>query len=64
MPDWTVSSANIQSATEYEFLVVYSKMHAVTDIISTAYDNLKDNKYSGFACLDITKAFDTVSHKY
>jgi len=38
-------------------------MHAVTDVVSMAYDNLKDNKYSGLVFLDIKKAFDTVNHE-
>jgi len=38
-------------------------MHAVTDVVSMTYDNLKYNTYSGLVFLDIKKAFDTVNHE-
>ena len=35
---------------------------AVTEVISTAYDNISANLHTGLVFLDIKKAFDTVSH--
>jgi len=37
-------------------------MHAITDVISTAYNNINNNNFTGFVFLDIKKAFDTVKH--
>ena len=37
-------------------------MHAVTDVITAAYDNISANLHSDLAFLNIKKAFDTVNH--
>jgi len=37
-------------------------MHAITDVISTAYNNVYNNNFTGLIFLDIKKAFDTVKH--
>ena len=37
-------------------------MHAVTDVIATAYDNINANLHTGLVFLDNKKAFDTVNH--
>ena len=37
-------------------------MYAVTEVITTAYDNISANLYTGLVFLDIKKAFDTVNH--
>ena len=38
-------------------------MHAVTDIITAAYDNISANLHTGLVFLDIKKVFDTVNHE-
>ena len=37
-------------------------MYAVTEVITTAYDNVSANLHTGLVFLDIKKAFDTVNH--
>ena len=38
-------------------------MHAGLNLVTATYDNTKDNTYSGILFLDLSKAFDTVSHQ-
>ena len=38
-------------------------MHAVLNLITPTYDNIKDNTYTGILFPDLTKAFDTVCHQ-
>ena len=38
-------------------------MHAVLNLITATYDNIKDNTYTGILFLDLTKAFDAVCHQ-
>ena len=40
-----------------------STMHAVLNIITPTYDNIKDNTYTRILFLNLTKAFDTVCHQ-
>ena len=37
-------------------------MHAVTDVIKTAYENINANLHTGLIFLDIKKTFDAVNH--
>ena len=37
-------------------------MHALTDVIATAYDIISANVHTGLVFLDIRKAFGTVNH--
>ena len=37
-------------------------MYAVTEVITTAYDNISANLHTGLVFLDIKKAFDRVNH--
>ena len=41
----------------------YSINHAILDIISTCYDNIKSKNYSALVLLDLAKTFDAVNHK-
>ena len=38
-------------------------MYAVTEVITTAYDNINASLHTGLVFLDIKKAFDTVNHE-
>ena len=40
-----------------------STSHTILDIVTSTYDNINNNQYTGMVTLDITKAFDTVCHK-
>ena len=53
---------SIISPFQYGFRAGHSTMHAVTDLITMAYDNTNDKKFTGVSFLDIRKAFDTVDH--
>ena len=37
---------------------------SITDIVSTAYENMGNNHYTGLIFLDLKQAFDTVDHNY
>ena len=37
-------------------------MYAVTEVTTTAYDNISANLHTGLVFLDIKKAFDTINH--
>ena len=53
---------SIFSPFQCGFRAEHSKKHAVTDVITMAYDNINDKKFTGVSFLDIKKAFDTVDH--
>ena len=40
-----------------------STNHALVDVISSCFDNINDNLFTGLIFLDLTKAFDTVNHE-
>ena len=48
------------SPFQYGFRAGHSTTHAVTDVITMAYDNINDKKFTGISFSDIKKAFDTV----
>ena len=48
---------------QYDFQKNLSTMHAVLNVITAIYDNIKDNTYSAILFLNLTKAFDTVCHQ-
>ena len=53
---------SILAPSQYGFRKGCSTIHAVTEVITTAYDNISANLHTGLVFLDIKKAFDTVSH--
>ena len=53
----------VLSPNEYGFRTGFNTTHAITDIVTTAYENMGNNHYTGLIFLDLKKAFDTVSQK-
>ena len=49
--------------TQHGFRAGHSTIHALTDVITSIYDNINTNQHTGLIFLDIKKAFDTVNHK-
>ena len=49
--------------TQYGFRANHSTSHALTDALTSLYDNINDEKYTALLLLDLKKAFDTVNHK-
>ena len=48
---------------QYGFRANHSTSHALTDVLTSLYDNINDEKYTALLLLDLKKAFDTVNHK-
>ena len=40
-----------------------STAHAMLNVVTAAYDNIRENLYLGLVFLDLRKAFDTVCHQ-
>ena len=57
-----LNSHSVLVPTQYGFRPKFSTIHAVLDIITSCYDNMAINMYTGFGLLDLAKAFDTVNH--
>ena len=36
--------------------------HAILDVVTSTYENISDDSYTGLAMVDLKKAFDTASH--
>ena len=53
----------ILTLQQYGFQKNLLTMHAVLNLITATYDNIKDNTYTGILFLDLTKAFNTVCHQ-
>ena len=49
--------------TQYGFRTNHSTSHALTDVLTSLYDNIKNENYTAQLLLDLKKAFDTVNHK-
>jgi len=47
---------------QYGFQANQSTTHAIIDILTTTYDQISNNDYTGIVLLDFKKAFDSVSH--
>ena len=54
-----LNSHSVLVPTQYGFRPKSSTIHAVLDIITSCYDNMAINMYTGLALLDLAKAFDT-----
>ena len=48
--------------TQYGFRANHSTSYTLTDLLTSLYDNINDEKYSALLLLDLKKAFDTVNH--
>ena len=57
-----LNSHSVLFPTQYGFRPKFSTIHAVLDIITSCYDNMTINMYTGLALLDLAKAFDAVNH--
>ena len=60
--DSFICKHSILASTQYGFRKGLSTMYAVTEVITTAYDNISAHLHTGLVFLDIKKAFDTVNH--
>ena len=49
--------------TQYGFRANHSTSQALTDVLTSLYDNINDKNYTALLLLDLKKAFDTVNHK-
>ena len=49
--------------TQYGYRANHSTSHALTDVLTSLYDNINDENYTALLLLDLEKAFDTVNHK-
>ena len=52
----------VLSPNQYGFRPGFNTTHSITDIATTAYENMGNNHYTGLIFLDLKKAFDTVNH--
>ena len=57
---WTKN--NVLITNQYGFQAKLSTTHALLDVITSSFENIKDNLFTGLILLDPAKAFDTVSH--
>jgi len=48
--------------SQYGFQTCVNYSHAILDIVTTAFENIDQNLYTGLIFLELQKAFDTVSH--
>ena len=49
--------------THYGFRANHSTSHALTDVLTSLYDNINDGNYTALLLLDLKKAFGTIIHK-
>ena len=49
-------------ANQYGFQNNASTAHAILDVVTSAYENISDDFYTGLPMVDLKPAFDTVSH--
>ena len=53
---------NILHDNQYGFCPKLSTTHPMLDVINGINTNMSKNQFTGLICLDLKKAFDTVSH--
>ena len=49
-------------SNQYSFRYGFNATHAIMDVVTTAYENIINNHYTGLIFLDLKKAFDIVNH--
>ena len=54
---------SVLASCQYGFRSNRSTPHAILDIVTAIYDNINIKQYTALVTLDLTKAFDTVSHE-
>ena len=57
------SKHSVLLPTQYGFRANHSTSHALTNVLTSLYDNINDENYTALLLLDLKKAFDTVDHK-
>ena len=57
-----INSHYLLTPTQYGFRSNHSTIHAILDIITSTYDNIENQVFTGLVLLDLAKAFDTVDH--
>ena len=62
MSHQSIFSINTRSCCP-RFRANHSTSHALTDVLTSLYDNINDENYTALLLLDLKKAFDTVNHK-
>ena len=45
--------------TQYVFRANHSTSHALTDVLTSLYDNINDKNYTAILLIDLKKAFDS-----
>ena len=50
-------------SNQYRFRASCSTSHTILDIVTSTYDNIDNNQYTGMVTFDITKVFYTVCTK-
>ena len=54
---------NVIQKTQYGFQKNVSTNHAIIHVVTNCLENINSKPYTGLVFLDLTKAFDTVSHE-
>ena len=53
---------SVLAKTQYGFQASKSTSHAILDVLTTIYEHINNNEYTGLILLNFKTAFDTVSH--
>ena len=56
---WT--KRNVLMSTQYGFQAELSTTYALLDVITSSFENMNDNLFTGMIFLDLAKAFDNMS---
>ena len=57
-----INSHHIFTPTQYGFCSNHSTIYTILDIITSTYDNIENQVFTGLVLLDLAKAFDTINH--